>query len=138
MPARPPEPEDGYREVVQRLLVLHGFAVVHFRPAQNRRGQWSTPGEGDAEGWPDVVAFWPGSLVAVETKSDRGRLTADQRLWLGRFAALPCAYAWVLRPRDGTDAVQGWLRWIKGKGSAAVEPPRTYGWDAGAAGAKGG
>lgn len=69
----------------QRLLVelarLRGWKVQHTRPAQNSRGRWSTPIQGDP-GFPDLVLARDGVVILLELKSEKGRLSAVQREWL--------------------------------------------------------
>lgn len=120
---------EGYRGALSDLMRLSGFAVVHFRPAQNRRGQWSTPLEADAEGWPDLVGLLPPHVVAIEVKRDREDPTPEQLRWLSLFAELPGGFAWALRPRDGIDRPRAWLRALRTHGPATAEPPKTFGWD---------
>ena len=120
--------DTSYRLAVQELLSWHGFAWVHFRPAQNRRGQWSTPVEGDGEGWPDVVAFHPPHAVAIEVKGEHEPFRPGQVEWLQRFEALPFAFAWVLRPSDGLNDLRRWLVGIAANDVFTAGVPLTFGW----------
>jgi hypothetical protein len=70
---------DLQRLVTDAASVL-GWHWVHFRPAQTAHG-WRTPVQGPlGEGWPDLFLARPrdGRLLAVELKSDKGTVTADQ------------------------------------------------------------
>lgn len=58
-------------------------------------------------GWPDLVLARPPELIFVELKTDRGRVSPTQTLWLQRLAA--CGQeVYVWRPRD-LDAVNARL-----------------------------
>lgn len=72
--------EAGFQEAVLELAELRGWRFVHFRPARTAKG-WRTPMVG-APGFPDVVLIRPPRLLVVELKSERGRATDDQRVWL--------------------------------------------------------
>lgn len=110
-----------------------GWRVAHFRPAQDRRGNWQTPLQGDP-GFPDLVMVSPdlGQIVFAELKraDGRARLRDDQVAWqealtvacqvINRrhdFAdpipAQPGVYATVWTPRhmDDIDAVLNGGRW---------------------------
>lgn len=51
-------------------------------------------------GWPDVVAIRHGRLLAIECKSDTGRVTPDQRAWLAALASVTSVEVRVARPSD--------------------------------------
>ena len=45
--------------------------------------------EGAAWGFPDVICLWPGpGIAAIEFKSARGKLRANQADWLDRLTAI--------------------------------------------------
>lgn len=71
---------DWQRQVID-LAHLHGWRIFHARPAQNARGDWRTPVAADGKGFPDLVMVRD-RVLFVELKSDRGRLTAEQRHWI--------------------------------------------------------
>lgn len=85
-------------QVIQ-LAKLHGFRVTHFRPAMTRAGKWMTAVQGDGKGFPDLVLVRGDQLIFAELKSERGKLSDEQRAWLdalGQTAATCC----VWRPSD--------------------------------------
>ena len=84
---------------------LHGWRVAHFRPGMNRRGECQTAVQGDGVGFPDLVLVKPGKCIVAELKSDEGRVSEEQRVWLRAFeaAGVP-AYTW--RPRDWSEVVE--------------------------------
>jgi VRR-NUC domain len=71
----------------------------HARPARTEHG-WRTPVQGDGAGWPDVVLVRGGRGVALELKTEIGRVTPEQEAWIAAFALLPGWHAQVMRPRD--------------------------------------
>lgn len=89
--------EDEWKATVVAALRLSGWRFIHFRPAQDRRGRWSTPLEGDL-GFPDVVAVRDGWILALELKTERGRVSDDQRAWLNDLAKVPNVVAAIVRP----------------------------------------
>jgi hypothetical protein len=95
--------EAALQSAVLDYARLTGWRAVHFRPAQNGRGQWRTPIEGDP-GFPDTVLVRPGRLVFTELKSARGVVEPDQRAWLVLLRTLGApveAYLW--KPVDWLD-----------------------------------
>lgn len=60
---------------------LRGWRVVHIRPAMIRSGRWVTPYEGHP-GLPDLVLARAGEVILAELKSDTGKVSKDQGLWL--------------------------------------------------------
>jgi hypothetical protein len=85
------------------LARVFGWRTAHFRAAQTRYG-WRTPVQGDGAGFPDLVVVRGSRVIAIELKSDTGKVTAEQRLWLDALTdagVLTC----IWRPehwRDGT------------------------------------
>src|SRR5262245_32993746 len=84
MMRKPPGPEEALLRQVLKLARLTGWLTFHTRAARTAHG-WRTSVQGDGKGFPDLVLLHPrrALLVFVELKSDRGRLTADQRRWFG-------------------------------------------------------
>jgi hypothetical protein len=79
-------------------LRRHGWLTHHTRPAQNRRGRWSTPIQG-VPGFPDVIAARGGQVLFLEFKATRGRLSADQERW--RDVLRAAGQDWrLIRPAD--------------------------------------
>jgi len=78
------------------LARLCGFRVAHFRPGRTAVGGWRTAVQGNAKGFPDLVLVRPGQLLVAELKTERGKLSPEQREWLAAFeaAGVP-AYCWT-------------------------------------------
>jgi hypothetical protein len=87
---------------VIELAELFKWRCVHFRPGQNRRGHWSTAMSGtQAVGWPDLM-LCRDRLIAVELKSDKGRLTDAQLDWAAALTNAGIEYhCW--RPQQWLD-----------------------------------
>lgn len=99
---------DWQRQVIE-LAQLHRWRVAHFRPAQTKDG-WRTPVEADGKGFPDLVLVRiPGELIFAELKSDTGRLSDDQTIWLDLLRLVRGIDVYVWRPRD-FDEVERRLR----------------------------
>jgi hypothetical protein len=87
--------EREFSDQVKSVAAIYNFDFVHFRPAQNRRGHWSTPVEGTlGKGFPDFLFIRrkDGRLLFRELKSETGKLSDDQ------------AYVLVLLRMAGYDA----------------------------------
>lgn len=83
-----PPSEAEFLKAVLALARLRGWVCLHVRPARTNKG-WRTPLQGDGVGFPDLLCVRPntGSLLVAELKSDRGRLTPEQQVWLDAFHA---------------------------------------------------
>ena len=58
---------------------------MHVRRSIARQGQWAT--STSIAGWPDLILWKPGRFLAVELKSESGRLTRQQATVLDSLAA---------------------------------------------------
>jgi hypothetical protein len=99
----PPITEAAFQQRIVDLATLTGWHVTHFR-AVFTGGRWRTPLTGHA-GFPDLVLARNGVVLHAELKTDRGRLTAEQKAWL--HALGPHGRIW--RPSDW-DAIVATLR----------------------------
>ena len=87
---------------VIELAELLKWRAVHFRPGQNRRGHWSTAMSGtQSAGWPDLTLCGD-RLIAVELKSDKGRMTPAQLEWAAALTNVGVEYH-VWRPSQWLD-----------------------------------
>ena len=92
--------ESQFQSAVIELAQMCGWKVMHTRPAQVRPGVWATPIQGDA-GFPDLVLCRPtqGDFIITELKTDVGRVSAGQTLWLRALNSAGIeTYVW--RPKD--------------------------------------
>lgn len=119
MPAVAPAPtEKEFQTTLVRTLEVLGWHVNHVFPLRTKHG-WRTGTT--AEGWPDLFAVRGPWAIAIEVKSDKGRLRAEQRVWLQRLALIPSIRSWVIRPRDDYSQLVSWLR-------DPEHAPRVFGW----------
>lgn len=95
------ENEDFLPAVIDLCHTL-GLLVAHFRPVQDKSGRWRTAVAGDGAGFPDLVIVGPGGVLYRELKSARGRVEADQVVWL-RALQTAGANAAVWQPEHLTD-----------------------------------
>lgn len=96
--------ERQWQRFVMDLASLNGWMVAHFRPALTAAGNWVTPVSGDGKGFPDLVLVRE-RVVYAELKTDTGRLSLEQELWLDALSAAG-ADARVWRPRDEEEVWQ--------------------------------
>ena len=83
--------EASVQSVAVDYLQTRGWLVAHFRPARTERG-WRTPGQYDAQGFPDLAIARNGVVDLIEVKSGRGRISEHQTRWLeasGGFLLTP-------------------------------------------------
>lgn len=100
-PQRRLKPEEALQGAVIDLARNTGWLVAHFRPAKTERG-WRTAVSGDGKGYPDLTLLRGGEQLVAELKSDTGRLSPEQRVWLEAFERAGVeAHVW--RPRDWAD-----------------------------------
>lgn len=90
-------PEKELVSVLVDYASLNGWRVHHCRPAVNRRGEWSTPIQGD-KGFPDLILARQGMILVREVKTEKGRLTEAQHSWLAAFGVPEPLGVW--RPSD--------------------------------------
>jgi hypothetical protein len=86
-----------------------GWRVFHPRPAQiGAVGRWATHYTGDA-GFPDLVMVHPKKgVVFAELKSDTGRVSTQQTMWLSELVDAGAeAYLW--QPKHWLE-IEGRLR----------------------------
>lgn len=88
------------------LAKLCGWWRAHFRPARTAKGDWRTPCQADAKGFPDLLLLRRGRIVVAECKrSPREKPTAEQLVWLERFRAVPGVEVFLWTPADW-DAIE--------------------------------
>jgi hypothetical protein len=77
--------EADLQSAVIDLAAWSGWRSMHVRPVTDRDHRTRAPTT--CAGWPDLVLWRPGQLLAVELKTQTGRLTAAQRDVLDSLAA---------------------------------------------------
>lgn len=106
----PPITETEFQNQVIEYAQMFGWRVAHFRPARTNKG-WRTPIQGDP-GFPDLVLARDGHIILWELKSEKGKLTDDQRAWLGALGGT-CdrVHVGTRRPSEW-DAIEYQLRFF--------------------------
>lgn len=86
-PVIPPESEKSFQSTVLRLASIYHWMSYH--TWDSRRSQ---------AGFPDLIMVRDGRVLAVELKSDKGKVTPEQKVWLDALsrAGIRCM---VWRPR---------------------------------------
>ncbi len=92
---KPAMREDDLLRCVVAYAHLRRLLVLHCRPAWTQRG-WRTPIQGDP-GFVDVVVAGPAGVLFAELKSQRGKATLGQELWMKVLGA----HLWT--PREWFD-----------------------------------
>lgn len=103
---QPTVPEADFQRAVLDLAILLRWRVVHYRPVlrslqwhgQTRR--YSTPLQGHP-GAPDLILARDGRVILAELKTQRGRLSPAQRMWLTALGS----HARLWRPSDWAEIV---------------------------------
>jgi hypothetical protein len=91
----PPEPEKHLQSKVLELARLCRWRAFH---------PWSSLHS--ASGWPDLSLVRGGRLIFAELKSERGNVTAEQRMWLDELALVPGVRCFVWKPSDWSAIVR--------------------------------
>lgn len=83
-----PEDENGFMGYVEQLATVKGW--VHFHVLDSKKCD---------PGWPDLVLMRPPQYLIVELKTNKGRVTPEQKAWLAGLRACGIDTR-VWRPRD--------------------------------------
>lgn len=79
--------ETAFSSQVEDLLNIFGWLWCHFRPARTEYG-WRTALSGH-QGFPDYIATRPPRLLMFELKSEKGKVSELQQIWLDWLGACP-------------------------------------------------
>ena len=85
--------EKDFCNLVIDYAKTRGWRVFHPLPARTSKG-WRTQAQGTPKGFPDCVIAQDGVLLLVELKSQKGKLTDEQKDWLQHTNGA------VWRPKD--------------------------------------
>ena len=89
--------ETDLLNIVLDLAKLYGWHTAHFRPAMTAQG-WRTAVQGDGKGWPDLTMVKGSRLLFAELKSEKGKISPEQQLWLDKLAEIDGSEVYVWRP----------------------------------------
>ena len=81
-PKKPKLLEKDFQRQIIDLAHLYGWRIAHFRPALRQSGGYSTPVGADGAGWPDLTLVKGEKLIFAEIKSDAGKTSPNQDIWL--------------------------------------------------------
>jgi hypothetical protein len=80
--------------------VIQVARLFHWRPYHPALSKWSE------RGWPDLALCRPPRLLLVELKSEKGKLTQQQREWLDDLARCPGVEAYLWKPSSFDEIVE--------------------------------
>lgn len=89
--------EAEFQAQVVELAGITGWRHLHVRRTIGRGRKWTT--STNLAGWPDLLLWRPGRIVAAELKSDTGQVTAEQEAVLASLADAGME-TFVWRPSD--------------------------------------
>lgn len=84
--------EAVFQAQVKELAQLFRWHVYH-----THRSQYSEAG------FPDLICVRDGVIVALELKTETGKVTAEQTTWLAELGEVPGVTARLIRPSDFDD-----------------------------------
>lgn len=87
--------ETQFQDAVAAFARLKGWRVFHPRKSRTGSGGWATAVQYDGVGFPDLTLARDHRVMFFELKSESGRATESQLVWLD---TLPDAYCF--RPKD--------------------------------------
>ena len=101
--------EADFLTAVRELAELRRWLVCHFhdsrREVRRRDGTRLFIGDKEASGFPDLVLVRPPDVLFAELKSEKGRLTPNQRNWQEALSECPGVRYFLWRPRDWPEIV---------------------------------
>jgi Holliday junction resolvase len=80
--------EREWQRTVMALLELHGWGPIYHT--------WSSVHS--PAGFPDLIAVRDNRILAIECKTQKGKVTDAQRKWLGALDGVKVIEAFVSRP----------------------------------------
>ena len=83
------ETEKQFQSSVMQLARLTGWCFYHTHNSRK-----------SAAGFPDLVLVRKHRLIFAELKTDKGKVSVDQELWLAALGAVPGIEALCWRPSD--------------------------------------
>jgi hypothetical protein len=101
--------EYDFQVAVCKYAEAQGWKVQYARKSATKGADGVWRGTGP-KGWPDVFAIRRGAIVAIECKSEIGRVSPEQEAWLNALAENGCnecrrAMVMIAKPRDAATAM---------------------------------
>lgn len=87
--------EKTLMQSVLDLARLNGWLCYHVHDSRR-----------SAPGFPDILAIRGAELLAIECKSQRGKLTSDQERWLRAFAGVERVASLMVKPAGWDQVVE--------------------------------
>jgi len=81
--------EKAFQQQIVDLARLNAWAVFH--PYDSRRSE---------PGFPDLICVRGAILLAIECKSETGRIRPEQQVWIDKLKRVKIVVADVVRPSD--------------------------------------
>lgn len=94
--------EAEWQQTLIELLQLKGYKVCEFRKARLIKGgvdTYRTPFGADGKGFPDLIAVKGQTCLFIECKSEKGKLSLEQKDWIERLK-LVTGISQVFRPSN--------------------------------------
>lgn len=89
--------EEAFEAQVKDLARIGGWEYYHTYRSQH-----------SPSGFPDCVLARPPRLIVAELKSEKGKVSAEQQIWLDILARCPSTEVYLWRPSD-LEEIQGVL-----------------------------
>ncbi len=103
-----PISEEQFLNLIVDTAYTCGWLVHHGRTAWTSKG-YRTPIQGDA-GFPDLFLARPPRVLVVELKSEKGKLSAEQKAWGEILKQCPGIKYYQWRPSQFDDEIVSILR----------------------------
>ncbi len=100
----PPMKEDEWQAQIIEISQRLGWMVAHFRPARTKDG-WATPVSADGKGFPDLIMLKGERMIVIECKSEKGKVSPEQTVWLEAFAKVT-RNVHTLRPSEWDELLE--------------------------------
>lgn len=95
--------ERQWQKVVLDMFKIYGWRTAHFDASVRVVGKERTfVGDVGSKGFPDIIACRPKRIIFAELKSEKGRLSEQQKEWLA-LLNISDAETYVWRPSDYND-----------------------------------
>ena len=92
-----PMSESEYQSRIIDTALVRGWRLHHCRPLRRADGRHQTPITGHA-GFPDLICVRGSRLLVIEVKSERGRVSPEQAVWLDCWRGVPGAEVFIAAP----------------------------------------